>query len=121
MEQTLQELVNQIAEKLDETNPNALRQIAGVLNRCGTEQTLAWFEETLTIEASGGMMLPDESRRRTPGGVFLYLARTRVSDELRQELFPPKWKRKKKKKQPKHPEHPPKEPPPPPFEPGELQ
>jgi hypothetical protein len=124
MEQTLDELVNQIAERLEETNPNALRQIASILTRCGTEQTLSWFEEAITIEANGGLMIGDESRRRTPGGVFLYLARTRVSDELREEIFPrKKWQKGKKKKlkQRRLAGRREKPAPIPPFEPGELR
>jgi hypothetical protein len=123
MEQTLDELVTQIAQRLQETNYNAIRQITSILTHCGTEQTLSWFEEALTIEANGGLMIGDESRRRTPGGVFLYLARTRVSDELRAEIFPrKKWVKDKKKKFKKRPPVPRWEKPPiPPFEPGELR
>src|SRR5215212_7348204 len=98
MEQTLDELLGQIAKRLHETNYVAIRQIDTILKRCGTEQTLLWLEEALTIEANGGMMIGDQSRRRTPGGIFLYLARRGVPDELRAEIFARKRVSKSEKK-----------------------
>lgn len=41
----------------------------------GAEKAVALFESTRRIEASGGMMVADGSRRRTPGGVFVALLR----------------------------------------------
>jgi PHAX RNA-binding domain len=40
-------------------------------------QSLAFFEEALQIEASGGILLANGSRRQTPGAVFVHLAQTR--------------------------------------------
>ena len=33
------------------------------------------FKETQKIEASGGLMIKNGARRRTPGGLFLHLLR----------------------------------------------
>jgi hypothetical protein len=44
----------------------------------GAETALSVLEEVLTIEASGGMLLADGSRRRTPGGVFFFLIKERL-------------------------------------------
>jgi hypothetical protein len=43
--------------------------------------------KTLTVKAEGGMMLADGSRRRTPGGVFFYLARGKMPSKLCFEAF----------------------------------
>ncbi len=59
-----------IAEHLGETEPEPLQLLRKVVKKLGPEQALAFLEETQEIEAQGGLLLPDGSRRRTPGGVF---------------------------------------------------
>ena len=39
-----------------------------IVKEMGAETTLSVLDEVLKIEASGGMLLADGSRRRTPGG-----------------------------------------------------
>ncbi len=76
----------------------ALKKIRQIVETCGVEQARAWLQETHTIEASGGLMINNGERRRTPGGVFFYLVKGRISKELRKQLFPfPSKKRKKKR------------------------
>ena len=41
----------------------------------GEEKALRLFNETRDVEAVGGILVNDKSRRRTPGGAFLYLLR----------------------------------------------
>src|SRR3712207_6927149 len=36
---------------------------------------------SLDVEANGGILIPDGSRKRTLGGIFFYLVRTQVSDD----------------------------------------
>ena len=55
----------------------------------GLEFAQVVLQETLAIETQGGMMLPDGSRRRTPGGVFFYLVRDRVPAKVRYQIFRP--------------------------------
>jgi len=59
------------------------------VDRLGPDRTRAFLGQALTIEAQGGLTLPD-GRRRTPGGAFLSLVRT--SDEVSREdkayIFP---------------------------------
>src|SRR5512135_2659 len=85
--------VKTIAKQLGETEAGPLQQLAMVVKQLGPEQALAFLQEALAIEANGGLMLPDGSRRRTPGGVFFYLVRTKSPPAV-QGL----WGRK-----PKHP------------------
>jgi len=59
-------------------------------NHLGTDIIGELIAETERIEAEGGMLLSDGSRRRTPGGVFLFLAKKRLSREVRVRIFPPK-------------------------------
>jgi PHAX RNA-binding domain len=67
------ETVQTLAAQLDEQERAALQVVVKAL---GPEIALALLQETLSVEANGGMMLPDGSRRRTPGGVFFFLAKT---------------------------------------------
>ncbi|MDP9372922.1 MAG: phosphorylated adapter RNA export RNA-binding domain-containing protein, partial [Chloroflexota bacterium] len=49
------------------------------------------------IEGRGGLMLPDGSRRRTPGGVFFHLVRTQASPEELGRIFPPRpWQQRRR-------------------------
>ena len=67
------ETVRTLAAQLGEQEQDPLYVVVKAL---GSEQALALLQETLQIEANGGMMLPDGSRRRTPGGVFFLLVKT---------------------------------------------
>ena len=66
-----------IADRLGETVTGARAQIKRIVQVLGRSQARALLEETLRVEENGGIMLPDGSRRRTPGGVFFYLAHTK--------------------------------------------
>jgi len=66
-----------IADRLGETEAQARQQLVRTVQTLGRTQALALLEETMQIETSGGMMLPDGSRRRTIGGVFFWLVRTK--------------------------------------------
>lgn len=63
-----------IADTLGETETGPRKTIMYIVRSLGRTQAKALHQKTLDIEANGGLMLPDNSRRRTPGGVFFYLA-----------------------------------------------
>ncbi len=77
-----------IAQELGETQPVPLAQIRRIVQRLGPEAALAFLQEAQQIETQGGLTLPDGSRRRTPGGVFFFLVRQRISPEDRAVIFP---------------------------------
>ena len=80
--------VQTIVTALNETEDRPRSQIAAIVQALGEEAALAVLVEANAIERNGGMMLPDQSRRRTPGGVFFALARKRLSPEDRDAIFP---------------------------------
>jgi hypothetical protein len=84
-----EDTVNTIAKALGEVDEQPMTQITGVVKALGEEASLSLLEETKRIEASGGMMLPDNSRKRTPGGVFFFLARQKLSHEDKVNIFRP--------------------------------
>jgi len=70
-----------IAAQLGETHASARATIWRTVRTIGVERAQAFVAQTLEVEANGGLLVPNGSRRRTPGGVFFYLVRTQISDE----------------------------------------
>jgi hypothetical protein len=86
-----------IADALGEREHGPRAQVGRVVGVLGIERAQAIYEQALEVEAAGGMMLPDGSRRRTLGGVFFKLVRDNVSDTDREKIFPLQpWARKRK-------------------------
>ena len=65
-----------IAEQLGETDEGARKSILGIVRAAGRTHAKELLNMTLQTEEHGGLMLPDGSRRRTPGGVFFHYAYT---------------------------------------------
>jgi hypothetical protein len=86
-----EETVSTIAKALGESDEVPLFQITGVVRVLGEETAQKLLVETQETEKNGGMMLPDGSRKRTPGGVFFFLARQKLSQADKLAIFrPPK-------------------------------
>ena len=94
---SISELTKDIADKLNEMNSGALKQIQSVTEVAGEEFARSLLEETYEIEEKGGMMVESEGemRRRSPGGVFFYLVKERLSEEQRKIVFPSLPRKKK--------------------------
>ncbi len=92
----------EIAAQLGETAHDPLGQVGRVVGRLGADRARTFLTRTHEIEAAGGLMLPDGSRRRTPGGVFFHLVRAddTLSREDRVSIFPPQFGRNGRKKVP---------------------
>jgi hypothetical protein len=106
MEREVETTAAGIARQLNETDPAAIGQIVRIVECLGAKAVRAFLRETLEIEAQGGIMLSDGSRRRTPGGAFFYLVKGRISrrdqaaiwphlagpsGQKRQKIEPPAW------------------------------
>ena len=77
-----------LAERLGETRPGPVGQIAGILHALGPEPTKALVQEALTIHRGHGMLVENGTRKRTAGGIFFYLARQQMSAEAWQRIHP---------------------------------
>lgn len=77
-----------IAAQFNKTDPGALTQIARIVERMGDEFVATALASTLHREAEGGLLTEGKQQRRTPGGVFFYLVRGRITAEDRKVLFP---------------------------------
>lgn len=88
-------VANQIADQLGEKQRGPRNLVFAVVKSCGTEFAQQLLHDALEIEQLGGMLTTEGDRRRTVGGVFFYLARGRMTKELRDQIFPHRAKRKK--------------------------
>ncbi len=70
--------ISYVTKKLDEHERGPKIQIRQIIEECGMEFVAKLLEDTLRIEAEGGMMINNGERRRTTGGVFFRLARERL-------------------------------------------
>jgi len=77
----------EIATALGETVPDPMEQIARAVDRLGVERVRAFLAQVQDIEAAGGRMLPDGSRRRTPGGLFFLLLRQSTDLSRRDKVY----------------------------------
>src|SRR5258708_18569108 len=82
-----QTLADQIAQMLGESDPSPLQQIRLIVEHFGPEFAQALLAEVEEIEANGGMTTSNGKRRRTPGGVYLYLARHRATTRDQRHIF----------------------------------
>ena len=88
--------IRHIANELGETKPRPCTQIRRILTFLGKDATFALLAETKRIESEGGMMLPNGSRRRTPGGVFFHIAAPHLTPAQRDIVYPYRtWNREK--------------------------
>ena len=78
-----------IADQLGEAEELPRRQIVRAVRVLGEDQARAVLAEALAIEAAGGELLPDGSRRRTVGGIFFRLVRRTASAKERSGIFLP--------------------------------
>jgi hypothetical protein len=83
-----------ISDTLGETHRGPRLQINQIVGILGEEQSMALLAEVQEIEANGGIMLPDNSRRRTPGGVFFHFAYHRIPPERRRGVYRYKHQRR---------------------------
>jgi PHAX RNA-binding domain len=74
----------EIAQLLGESNVWLIKRAIRVI---GGTRVEAILDQTLHIEANGGMLTEDKSRRRTPGGTLFALMRDAVSRRERYRLF----------------------------------
>lgn len=77
-----------IADQLGEQQATPRYTIARSVRVLGTEAALALLKQTHETEEAGGVMLPDGSRRRTPGGVYFWLIRQQTNAEQQGKIFP---------------------------------
>ncbi|KAK5849351.1 hypothetical protein PBY51_009001 [Eleginops maclovinus] len=69
-------VTDEIAYRLQEPKKDLIERIVKVI---GNKKAIELLGETATLEESGGVHTMDGSRRRTPGGVYIYLLKNTPS------------------------------------------
>ena len=77
--------VQEIATTLNEPNLALIERIVNVL---GIRRVTYYLQQTLRIEAEGGMLTRDRSRRRSLGGVFFRTIKQEISNSERRTIWP---------------------------------
>jgi hypothetical protein len=93
--QAINALKLRIAQELGETDSRVTSQIWFIIYLKGIDFATEILRETHAIEAAGGMFLERQQRRRTPGGVFFHLVKTRVTSRERYLIFEAKKQQQK--------------------------
>ena len=81
------EVAVMIADQLGETEADPRSAIINIAHTLGSQACLALLQKTQEMEAAGGMMTSNGKRRRTPGGIWFYLAREAMTPEQRRALL----------------------------------
>jgi len=78
----------QIAQSLGETEAKPLEQIRKIVAALGAKRSLKLLQKSLTIEENGGMVIYNQARRRTLGGVYFFLAQRWIDKEHCFDIWP---------------------------------
>ncbi|XP_046969995.1 phosphorylated adapter RNA export protein [Vanessa cardui] len=77
-----EQIANEIAEKLLEEKKDLVGRIVQVI---GVSKAIEIYKETQRIEADGGMLVMNGTRRRTPGGIYFFLLKR--DDDISQSMI----------------------------------
>ncbi|MBC8099373.1 MAG: hypothetical protein H7Y11_08015 [Armatimonadetes bacterium] len=80
-------LVTEITTRLNESFPQAIRQIQALVHFCGIDLARQTLTDVLTIEGEGGLLNQAGTQRRTPGGVFLFLMSQRITQTQKRDTI----------------------------------
>lgn len=89
------DIARDMANKLYEEKDELMLRIINIL---GTALPIRIFKETQQIESNGGMLVMNGIRRRTPGGVFLFLLKNseEMTHEQKKQIFADESKKQNK-------------------------
>ncbi len=91
-----QAFATELAGRLGERRRAPRALLRRLVERCGVPFAREILRDCEAIQAAGGMLTEAGDRLRSPGGVFLYLARGRMRAAERHALFPTRQARQQR-------------------------
>jgi PHAX RNA-binding domain len=88
MSETLETFIQATAKQLGEPDPGVIAQIRRIVAQLGPEHVAVLVRTVARLEQLGGCLTLHGTRRRTPGGLFIVLARGCMSQHQRGEVWP---------------------------------
>ena len=76
-------IANQLGERDGAVRQTILRSVRVI----GVEMAFSLLQRTHEVEGAGGMMVQDQSRRRMPCGVYLWLLKQHITANQRRRIF----------------------------------
>ncbi|CAK1584757.1 unnamed protein product [Parnassius mnemosyne] len=85
-EDPFENIAEEIAEKLSEEKKELVGRIIQVV---GANKAIEIYKETQKVEADGGMLVMNGTRRRTPGGIYFFLLKhdSEISQAMINQIF----------------------------------
>ncbi|KAL0820220.1 hypothetical protein ABMA28_006142 [Loxostege sticticalis] len=82
----IEQIANEIAENLAEEKKDLVGRIVEVV---GVHKAMEIYKATQRVEADGGMLVMNGTRRRTPGGIYFFLLKRDddVSQDMVNQIF----------------------------------
>jgi hypothetical protein len=80
--------VQAVAAQLGELDPGAVAQLQGIIDTLGAQRVVALVRCVVRLQALGGCLIVDGTRKRSAGGLFLVLARGCMSQDQRAAVWP---------------------------------
>ena len=81
-----EDLAADLAFKLDEEN---IELVQKAVSAVGQDECVKFYKKTQKIERNGGLLTVNKQRRRTSGGIFLFLIKTsnEITDVQKKKIF----------------------------------
>ncbi|XP_065333698.1 phosphorylated adapter RNA export protein [Cloeon dipterum] len=84
LDSSIEDFAKDVTEKLNEEKGDLILRIVKVI---GKEKAAEIYKLTKSVEANGGMLIMNQTRRRTSGGVFLFHVRNTCNSGECLEIF----------------------------------
>jgi len=84
----VKKLTQEVADRLGETDEQPLSQIQALIELVGIDLVNKMLEQAIKLHEEGEMFIHRKVRKRTLGGIFFYIIKGELEEDIRQKIFP---------------------------------